>query len=110
MSGLGKKRQLVHTPITYVPNAVEAPYVSDFTQTGHNLDQIHRKIDSLGKREDAVYALASRIGQLESQARVQGSSNLIYEQSLRDAQLGADDFYEEEVQSLENEKLMLMRR
>jgi len=106
MSGLTKKRQLVHTPITYLPTTSEPPRVSEFTLPDY--EQTRRKMTSLEKRQDAIYSLASRVG--ESQARIQGSSNLIYEQSLREAQHGADDFYEEQIQSLENEKLLLSRR
>lgn len=67
----------------------------------------HGRLDRLAQRQDIMYSLAGRIG---SHYTEQNSIDYTYEQSFREAQRRAEDYYEEQMQSLENEKINLIKR
>lgn len=111
MNNFTTKRQLVHTPIKYPPSVhSKVPDYNDSLDKRKYEYNMQRKVESLNKREDAIYSLTNQISQLDSDFKAQESSNYIYEQSLREAQIGAEDFYERQMRSLEDDKLELMRR
>eukprot|EP01022_Parablepharisma_sp_SALTPOND_P011291 TRINITY_DN1469_c0_g1_i1.p1 TRINITY_DN1469_c0_g1~~TRINITY_DN1469_c0_g1_i1.p1 ORF type:complete len:1791 (-),score=193.28 TRINITY_DN1469_c0_g1_i1:948-6320(-) len=102
-----EKRTYTHTPTK--------PYTKDTIppaepQSMHGAAQKQRKYEKITQHEDTIYSLANRVSRLGSQLREQESVDYTYEQSFREAQRRAEDFYEQQIQSLENDKINLIKR
>jgi hypothetical protein len=70
----------------------------------------HGRLDRLAQRQDIMYSLAGQVGKMGSHYTEQNSIDYTYEQSFREAQRRAEDYYEEQMQNLENDKINLIKR
>ena len=76
----------------------------------HGTSQKQTKMDRLAQRQDLMYNLAGQVGRMGPQFSEQNSIDYTYEQSFREAQRRAEDYYEEQMQNLENDKINLIKR
>lgn len=94
-----------YTPTKQIQKSSKLPSKTNEPQTEVSYHRGDRKVDI----EDYKQSVASRSTKYEMQ-KAQESMDYTYEQSFREAQRKAEDIYEQEIQSLENDKISLIKR
>ena len=107
-----KLRPRQYKPMEVLGSARGSNKSSESYANGSNGVQTYRgvshKDEILSQRQDAIYNLRTKVEQFISQP--EDSVDYSYERSVREAQRRAETRYEEQLQSLENEKIELIKR